>query len=501
MSSSNRVSATVSRSATRAGRVRRPRPAAAPPTDPSQIPPQAGRSTVPTSSTHPPRARSGVPVDTHRTCSPTASLITMMVRRSAIGTSTACPSPHPHDAPGRGTGGSMVAIDRVCADVCVSRSRPAGQVVEVRGAPTRRAVRHRIRRGTTDRCWTSPALAFHAGAVPTSPGPQAPRGVLAVLCVAQFVLILDVAVVNVALVPLAGDLGVAADGLQVVASAYAACFGGALLLGGRLADSGHRRTTFLVGLVLFAVASLVCGVAGTVAVLVAGRAAQGLGAALASPAAPVDHHLRGRGARSRPRHLGGGSGRGRGRGPARGRYPHRPRRVAQRVPGQPAEHHRRCPRRAAAAARRPARLGGRAHPGRARVRRSLRGGPARGRARRARGGRPARCRRRRSRRCGRRRRRVRAPRPAGRTAAAATRPAALAVGARRERGDGAHERGRAGGQLLPRRAPAGTPGPRPRRHRAGLPADHRGQRGERHRCRALRLPPGPPRCCSRAWSR
>jgi len=56
--------------------------------------------------------------------------------------------------------------------------------------------------------------------------------VLAVLCVAQFVLILDVAVVNVALVPLAGDLGVAADGLKVVASAYAACFGGVLLLGG-----------------------------------------------------------------------------------------------------------------------------------------------------------------------------------------------------------------------------------------------------------------------------
>ena len=121
--------------------------------------------------------------------------------------------------------------------------------------------------------------------MPTSPGTQSPRGVLAVLCVAQFVLILDVAVVNVALVPLAGDLGVAADGLQVVASAYAACFGGALLLGGRLADSGRRRTTFLVGLVLFAVASLVCGGAGTVAVLVAGRAAQGLGAALASPAA------------------------------------------------------------------------------------------------------------------------------------------------------------------------------------------------------------------------
>jgi len=142
-----------------------------------------------------------------------------------------------------------------------------------------------MRRGTTDRCWTSPAPASHAGAVPTSPGSRAPRSVLAVLCVAQFVLILDVAVVNVALVPLAGDLGVAADGLQVVASAYAACFGGVLLLGGRLADGGRRRRTFLAALVLFGVASLVCGAAGSVAVLVAGRAAQGLGAALASPAA------------------------------------------------------------------------------------------------------------------------------------------------------------------------------------------------------------------------
>jgi len=65
-----------------------------------------------------------------------------------------------------------------------------------------------------------------------STGLRTQRGVLAVLCVAQFVLILDVAVVNVALVPLAGDLGVAADGLKVVASAYAACFGGVLLLGG-----------------------------------------------------------------------------------------------------------------------------------------------------------------------------------------------------------------------------------------------------------------------------
>jgi MFS family permease len=99
----------------------------------------------------------------------------------------------------------------------------------------------------------------------TAPGPQPPprRGVLGV---AQFALVLDVAVVNAALVPLARGLGVAADGLQLVASAYAACFGGALLLGARLADGGRRRRTFLAGLVLSGAASLVCGAAGSVAV-------------------------------------------------------------------------------------------------------------------------------------------------------------------------------------------------------------------------------------------
>jgi MFS family permease len=111
------------------------------------------------------------------------------------------------------------------------------------------------------------------------------RAALAVLCAAQFVLILDVAVVNVALVPLARDLGAAPGDLQLVASAYAATFGGLLLVAGRVADAGRHRTVFVAGLVLFAAASALCGAAGSVPVLVAGRAVQGAGAALASPAA------------------------------------------------------------------------------------------------------------------------------------------------------------------------------------------------------------------------
>ena len=111
------------------------------------------------------------------------------------------------------------------------------------------------------------------------------RLVLSALCAAQFVVILDVSVVNVALVPLAADLGAAPGDLQLVASAYAATFGGLLLIGGRLADAGHRRSVFLAGLVLFAAASTLCGAAWSVQVLVTGRALQGVGASMASPAA------------------------------------------------------------------------------------------------------------------------------------------------------------------------------------------------------------------------
>lgn len=134
----------------------------------------------------------------------------------------------------------------------------------------------------------SASMARHEGPIGNRPAGEvqtaATGAVLAVLCAAQFVLILDVAVVNVALVPLADDLQAAPRDLQLVASVYAATFGGGLLLAGRLADRGRRRT-FVVGLLVFALASVLCGAAWSVPAVVAGRALQGFGAALASPAA------------------------------------------------------------------------------------------------------------------------------------------------------------------------------------------------------------------------
>ena len=82
---------------------------------------------------------------------------------------------------------------------------------------------------------------------------------LAVIVTAQFMVILDVAVVNVALPSIKTDLNFSDESLQWVVSAYAIFFGGALLLGGRLADLLGRRRLFVAGLVLFAASSLLCG--------------------------------------------------------------------------------------------------------------------------------------------------------------------------------------------------------------------------------------------------
>lgn len=108
---------------------------------------------------------------------------------------------------------------------------------------------------------------------------------LALLCVGQFMVILDVTVVNVALPVIGRDLGLDRTALTWVFTAYTLCFGGLLLLGGRLADVMGRRTTFLAGLALFTTASLGSGLARSATALVAARAAQGMGAALLSPAA------------------------------------------------------------------------------------------------------------------------------------------------------------------------------------------------------------------------
>lgn len=108
---------------------------------------------------------------------------------------------------------------------------------------------------------------------------------LALIVTAQFMVILDVAIVNVALPSIKLDLGFSPTSLQWVISAYAIMFGGALLLGGRLADLLGRRRLFVTGLAIFSVSSLLCGLAWSEGSLIAFRAVQGLGGALLAPAA------------------------------------------------------------------------------------------------------------------------------------------------------------------------------------------------------------------------
>jgi EmrB/QacA subfamily drug resistance transporter len=108
---------------------------------------------------------------------------------------------------------------------------------------------------------------------------------LALLCVTQFVVVLDIAIVNVALPAIQEDLGFSQENLQWVISAYALVFGGFLLLGGRLADILGRRIVFMAGLVLFSVGSLLCGLAWSEESLIGARALQGLGAATVTPSA------------------------------------------------------------------------------------------------------------------------------------------------------------------------------------------------------------------------
>jgi EmrB/QacA subfamily drug resistance transporter len=108
---------------------------------------------------------------------------------------------------------------------------------------------------------------------------------LALLSAVQFMVVLDVAIVNVALPSIKVDLGFSQEDLQWVISAYALVFGGFLLLGGRAADLLGRRRVFLAGLVVFTLASLLAGLAWSEASLIGARAIQGLGAAIISPAA------------------------------------------------------------------------------------------------------------------------------------------------------------------------------------------------------------------------
>src|SRR5256714_12948253 len=108
---------------------------------------------------------------------------------------------------------------------------------------------------------------------------------LALLCVAQFVVVLDASIVNVALPTIGDALKFTESDLPWVVNAYVLTFGGFLLLGGRAADLLGRRAVFMSGLVLFALASLAGGLAVDSGQLIAARAVQGLGAAILSPAA------------------------------------------------------------------------------------------------------------------------------------------------------------------------------------------------------------------------
>lgn len=120
-------------------------------------------------------------------------------------------------------------------------------------------------------------------------GPAAGRAgpswlILALACAAEFMVVLDASVVNVALPAIKSGLGFDQAGLQWVVNSYALVFAGFLLLGGRLADLYGRKRVFLAGIVLFTAASAVGGLAGTAGMLVAARAVQALGAALLAPA-------------------------------------------------------------------------------------------------------------------------------------------------------------------------------------------------------------------------
>ncbi len=108
---------------------------------------------------------------------------------------------------------------------------------------------------------------------------------LAVVGTAFFMTILDVSIVNVALPTIGRDLDFSEGNLQWVVTAYALTFGGFLLLGGRAADLLGRRRVFMVGVILFSLASLTCGLANSEGVLIASRAVQGVGGAIISPAA------------------------------------------------------------------------------------------------------------------------------------------------------------------------------------------------------------------------
>ena len=110
------------------------------------------------------------------------------------------------------------------------------------------------------------------------------RAILVICCIAQFMVVLDVAIVNVALPQMRDSLGLSVAGQQWVVNAYTLTFAGFLMLGGRAADLFGRRRVFMIGLGVFTVCSLIGGLAQSGSWLIAARAAQGIGGAILAPA-------------------------------------------------------------------------------------------------------------------------------------------------------------------------------------------------------------------------
>ena len=144
---------------------------------------------------------------------------------------------------------------------------------------------------TLDRAFAAACAVESAHVVPAAIGGKTLRDesrkwlALGFLCVAQFMVILDVSIVNVALPSIQRGLHFSEQNLLWVLNAYALMFGGFLMLGGRIADKLGRRRVFMTGVTLFTIASLFCGLATSTGWLITARAVQGLGAAILSPAA------------------------------------------------------------------------------------------------------------------------------------------------------------------------------------------------------------------------
>src|SRR3954467_13112748 len=131
----------------------------------------------------------------------------------------------------------------------------------------------------------SPQVVLTGAEAPDRQVRASANAVLAIVAVAQFMVVLDATVVNVALPSIQRDVGFSEQSLSWVLNAYTLIFGGFLLLGGRAADRLGRRRLFMAGIALFAAASLACGLSQSEATLLIARGAQGLGGAMVSPAA------------------------------------------------------------------------------------------------------------------------------------------------------------------------------------------------------------------------